>query len=152
MRSEYIGKFLMGQRWITEFKLGKPLAYTRELELTNMEKRALGVRRALVDLIVFYPERLELYEFQILPRWGKFGQLLAYLDLARQTDELRAWWDKEIVGIMVNALPDAFMEALCRKYGLQYRVYEPEWVFGYFETLRPRDYSPIQIEKIRGTA
>lgn len=151
MRSEYIAKYLMGQRWMTEFKLGKPLAYATSGEISNTEKRALGVRRALVDLIVFYPENLEIYEFQILPRWNKFGQLLAYLEMVRQTDELRAWWDKDIVGIMVNALPDAFMAALCRKYGLLYRTYEPDWIYRYMETLRPRDYTPIQLEPLRGT-
>jgi len=146
MRSEYIGKYLMGQRWITEYRLGRTLETALDLRLTLTQKKALGIRRALADLIVFYPERLEIYEFQVIPRWSKFGQLLAYADLARQTDELRAWWDKPIDCILVNAVDDAFLGSLARKYGLLYRLYTPEWLSMYFETLRPRDYTPIQLQ------
>ncbi len=150
MRAEYIGKYLMGQRWITEFRLGRALESSLDATLTATQKKALGARRALADLIVFYPERLEIYEFQVVPRWSKFGQLVAYLDLARQTDELRAWWDKPIEGILVNAVDDAFLGTLCRKHGLLYRVYSPEWLPLYFETLRPRDYSAIQLQVAAG--
>lgn len=146
MRSEYIAKYLMGQRWQTEFRLGRALETALDQNLTATQKKALGVRRALADLIVFYPERLEIYEFQVVPRWSKFGQLVAYLDLAKQTDELRAWWNKPIEGILVNAVDDAFLANLCRKHGLLYRTYTPEWLPLYFETLRPRDYSPIQLQ------
>jgi hypothetical protein len=145
MRSEYIGKYLMGQRWISEYRLGRTLETALDLQLTLTQKKALGIRRALADLIVFYPDRLEIYEFQVIPRWSKFGQLLAYADLARQTDELRIWWDKPMDCILVNAVDDAFLAALCRKHGLLYRTYTPEWLPMYFETLRPRDYTPIQL-------
>lgn len=146
MRSEYIGKYLMGQRWITEFRLGRSIDSALDTSLTITQKKALGIRRALADLIVFYPERLEIYEFQVVPRWSKFGQLIAYLDLARQTDELRAWWDKPIEGILVNAVDDAFLAHLCREHGLLYRTYTPEWLPLYFDTLRPRDSTPIQLQ------
>ncbi len=148
MRSEYIGKYLMGQRWITEYRLGRQLESSLHETLTENERRALGIRRALADLVVFYPERLEIYEFQVVPRWSKFGQLLAYADLARQTDELRMWWDKTIDCILVNAVDDAFLASLCRRHGLLYRIYTPEWLPMYFETLRPRDYSPIQVQTL----
>lgn len=148
MRSEYIGKYLMGQRWITEFRLGRQLESSLNQNLTESERKALGIRRALADLVVFYPEKLEIYEFQVIPRWSKFGQLLAYADLARQTDELRAWWDKTIDCILVNAVDDAFLASLARKHGLLYRVYTPEWLPIYFQTLRGRDYTPIQIQTL----
>ena len=146
MRSEYIGKYLMGQRWITEFRLGRTLETAFDLQLSLTQKKALGIRRALADLIVFQPDKLEIYEFQVIPRWAKFGQLLAYADLAKQTDELRAWWDKPIDSILVNAVDDAFLASLCRKHGLLYRTYTPEWLPMYFETLRPRDFTPIQLQ------
>jgi len=150
MRSEYIGKNLMGERWITEFRLGRTLETSLDASLTATQKKALGVRRALADLVVFYPERLEIYEFQVVPRWSKFGQLLAYTDLARQTDDLRAYWDRQIDAILVNAVDDPFLASLCRKHGLMYRVYSPEWLPRYFETLRPRDFTPIQLATPQG--
>jgi hypothetical protein len=151
MRSEFIGKYLMGQRWMTEFRMGRTIQTALDVQLTLSQKKALGIRRALADLVVFYPDKLEIYEFQVVPRWSKFGQLVAYMDLARQTDELRAWWDKPIVGILVNAVDDAFLAHLCREHGLLYQVYSPEWLPLYFETLRARDYTPIQLAVPQGS-
>ncbi len=150
MRSEYIGKYLLGTKWQTEFRLGRAIESALDQTLTVNQKKALGIRRALADLVVFYPDKLEIYEFQVIPRWSKFGQLIAYLDLARQTDELRAYWDKPIEGILVNAVDDQFLAHLCREHGLLYRTYAPEWLQYYFETLRPRDFTPIQIQQPGG--
>jgi hypothetical protein len=145
MRSEYIAKYLMGKDWHTEYPLGNVIALSEMQNYTDAQLRALTVRKARADLVVAYPDRLDIYEFQIIPRWSKFGQLLAYLELARQTDSLAAFKTLQIRGILVSAVEDPFIRVLCEKYGLQYEIYTPDWTPLYFETLRPRDYTPIQV-------
>ncbi len=146
MRSEYIAKYLMGRDWHTEYPLGTVIALSEMQNYTDAQLRALTVRKARADLIVAYSDRLDVFEFQLLPRWSKFGQLLAYLELARQTDTLAAYHFLPIRGILVSAVEDPFIRVLCEKYGLTYEIFTPEWLPLYFETLRPRDYTPIQVQ------
>ncbi len=146
MRSEYIAKNLMGQQWYTEFALGRTVTPTEALKYTEMQLRALDVRKLRADLVALYVDHLDIYEFQLLPRYSKFGQLLVYLELARDTDTLAYYHDMPINGILVAAVQDDFLQALCSKYGLQYKVYTPEWLPLYFETLRPRDYTPVSVQ------
>ncbi len=142
MIGEYITKYLAGQDWHANYKLGNVTRLDDIAGLTDAQIRAAGVRKAFADLIVLHPNALDIYEFQILPRWSKFGQVLAYLKLARQTDSLSYYKSLPINGIIVNAVDDPFLASLCQDYGIQYRVYSPEWLPLYFETLRPRDYTP----------
>lgn len=148
MRSEYIAKYLMGKDWHTEYPLGNVIALSDMSNYTDAQLRALTVRKARADLVVAYSDHLAILEFQILPRWSKFGQLLAYLDLARQTDSLQAFRSLPIHGILVSGVEDPFIHSLCEKYGLEYEIYSPEWLPLYFETLRPRDYTPLQVQPI----
>ncbi len=145
MIAEYIMKYLGGTQWSTNYKLGQLISPSLAATLTDAQIRALGVRKAFADLIVAYPDRLDIYEFQLLPRWSKFGQLLAYLELARETETLAYYRDLSIQGILVNAVDDPFLAFLAKKYSLRYEVFTPEWLPLYFETLRPRDYTPIQV-------
>lgn len=145
MVSEYITKYLAGQSWSTNYKLGNVIGLDTIAGLSDSQVRALGVRKAFADLVVMKSNSLDIYEFQLLPRWHKFGQLLAYKELARQTDSLAYYRNLPIDGIMVNAVDDPFLAGLCQKYGLLYKVFTPEWLPFYQETLRPRDYTPIQI-------
>ncbi len=138
-------KYLGGTKWSTNYKLGQLISPSLAATLTDAQIRAIGVRKAFADLIVAYPDRLDIYEFQLLPRWSKFGQLLAYLELARETDSLAYYRDLPIQGILVNAVDDPFLGSLAKKYGLKYEVYTPPWLNLYFETLRFRDYTPIQV-------
>lgn len=145
MISEYIMKYLGGTKWFTNYKLGQLISPSLAATLTDAQIRALGVRKAFADLVVAYPDHLDIYEFQLIPRWSKFGQLLAYLELAKETDTLVYYHDLPIQGILVNAVDDPFLCSLAQKYGLKYEVYSPEWLPLYFETLRPRDYTPLQV-------
>ncbi len=145
MRSEYIGKYLMGQKWYTEYPLGRTTSLTELGTLTDSQLRALDVRKLRADLVVLYLDHLDVYEFQLLPRYSKFGQLLVYKEIARETPSLAYYHDLTINGILVAAVQDDFLAALCEKHGLVYKVYTPEWLPLYFETLRPRDYTPVQV-------
>lgn len=145
MRSEYIAKYLMGARWITEYRLGRALESSLSETLTESERRALSYKKATADLVVFLPEKLEIYEFQVVPKWHKFGQLIAYKKLALVTDELRLYWDKAIEGILINAINDPFLASLCREHGLLFRVYTPEWLSRYYDTLHPFERTPTQL-------
>lgn len=145
MISEYIVKYLGGQRWTANYKLGRAINPGLAQNLTDSQIRALGVRKAFADLIVEHQDRLDIYEFQIVPRWSKFGQLLGYLELVKETDTLAYYHNLPNRGIMVNAVDDPVLKRLCEKYGLLYQVYSPEWLPMYWETLRPRDYTPIQV-------
>lgn len=142
MVGEFITKYLTGQDWHANFKLGNVTRLEDIQGFTDAQIRSLGVRMAFADLIVLYPDHLDIYEFQILPRWAKFGQVLAYLKLARQTSTLAYYKSLPINGIIVNAVDDPFLASLCTEHGIQYRVYSPAWLPMYFETLRPRDYTP----------
>ncbi len=148
MRSEYIAKYLMGKDWHTEYPLGNVISLADMSKYTDAELRALTVRKARADLVVAYPDHLDILEFQILPRWSKFGQLLAYMELARQTDSLAAFRNLRIRGILVSGVEDPFIRSLCLKYGLEYEIYSPTWLQLYFDTLRPRDYTPIQVQPL----
>lgn len=148
MRSEYIAKYLIGTKWKTEVRLGRLVSSVLDQATTKSERLILGLRRAMADMVVMYPDRLDIYEFQVIPRWAKFGQLLAYQELAKVTDEFRNWWELPINPILVNAVEDLFQQSLCKKYGIGFQVYTPDWLPFYMETLRYRDYTPIAIEPV----
>lgn len=145
MRSEYIAKNLTGKKWQTNYKMGRTISLADTAQYSDLQLRSLDVRRVYADLVVAYPDRLDIYEFQLLPRWSKFGQLLAYVEIAKETNSLAYYHDLPIRGILVSAVQDDFLAHLCQKYGLEYQIYTPEWLPLYFETLRPRDYTPTQV-------
>ncbi len=145
MRAEYITKYMQGKQWYTEYPLGRVVSPQAALTMTAAQIRALDVHKARADLVVAFPDRLEIYEFQVIARPAKFGSLLMYIELVKETDTLSAYWSRRVDGIMINAIDDPFLKRMCEKFGLRYEVYTPEWLDAYFATLRPRDASPIGL-------
>lgn len=145
MRAEYIVKYMQGKQWFTEYPLGRVVPLQQAATMTYAQLHAFDNRKARADLLVCYPDHLEIMEFKIVDAIRRWCPILMYRELVPETDTLRAYWNMPVKLILIVAIDDPVLKRTVEKYGIEYRVYVPEWLPKYMETLRPRDLSKSSL-------
>ena len=136
---EYLAKNYGRYETRTRVRLG---GYPKALDhpdLSEPERRALGVWRRWADAIVFMPTKLVLIEAKIRPGPEAIAQLKLYKHLLPKTPELAEHKGKPIELVLLFALEDKVVEQLARQEGIRVVYYKPPWVDEYLEVLYPRE-------------
>jgi hypothetical protein len=110
--------------------------------LSAEELRALGSWRRYADAIIVRGDRLTVLEASLVGNPGKLGQLLYYSRLVPRTPEHPEWANAPLSLLLLHALPDPSLDALCAELGVQVAVYNPPWVGQYLLTKLPRARRP----------
>ncbi len=146
MRAEYIAKYMAGKQWYTEYPLGRVVPLAQAATMTMAQLKAFDNRKARADLLVAFPDHLEIIEFKIVDAIRRWCPILMYRELVPETDTLRAYWNMPVKLILIVAIDDPVLKRTVEKYGVEYRVYQPDWLPAYIETLRPRDLTPSSLQ------
>jgi len=136
---EYLAKNYGKYETRTRVRVGTVPRSLDHPDLTDAERRALGVWRRWADAVVVMPTKLILIEAKIRPGPEAIAQLKLYKHLLPKTPELQAHKRKPIELVLLFALPDAAVEQLARREGIRVVYFKPRWVDDYLEELYPRE-------------
>ena len=139
MVSEYLAKHYPDYPTRTRVRVGSIHPELRPEQLTEPERRAVGVWRRWADAIVIMPDRLILIEAAIRPNPGDISQLELYEHLLPKTPELAEHKDKPIEKVLLFALEDPVIVSLARERGIQVVYFHPPWIDEYLKILYPRE-------------
>lgn len=139
MVSEYLAKNYSEYPTKTRVRVGSIHPDLKPDQLTDAEKRAVGVWRRWADAIVFMPDRLILIEAAIRPQPGDISQLELYEHLLPQTPELAEHKGKPIEKVLLFALEDPVIVEMARARGISVTYFHPSWIDDYLRILYPRE-------------
>lgn len=139
MVSEFLGKYYPDYAYKMRVRLGSLHPRLHPEELTDAEKRLMGVTRRWADCIVFLPDRLVLIEVAIRPSPGDISQLELYEHLVPHTPELEEYKDLPIEKLLVYAIEDPLIVSMARDRGIKVTYFKPDWIDDYLAILYPRE-------------
>ena len=114
-------------------------------DLTEEERRMLGVFRRWADAVVVTPREVVLVEVSIRSDTGDPSKLVIYGRLARHTPELAEYLTRPLVLELVVAVEDPVVTQLAKELGIRTRVYRPPWLPEYLAQLHRRETRPAQV-------
>lgn len=126
--SEYAAMAFPNARVLVNQRLGSGPPVPRGVEPTASTIQYLNNRRRFADLIVIEPKFLIVVEGKIVAEPGIISQLDLYAMLVPLTPELAQFKHLAVRKMLVTAVTDETMTALARKYGIEVKVYSPQWV------------------------
>ena len=138
MVSEFLAKHYGEYETRTRVRVGSIHPDLKPEQLSNGERRAVGVWRRWADAVVFMPDRLILIEAAIRPEPGKISQLELYERLLPLTPELAEHKHKKIEKVLLFALEDPVLVEMARSRGIKAVYFCPEWISEYMKILEPR--------------
>lgn len=139
MVSEYLAKYYSEYPTKTRIRVGSIHPDLEPDQLSDAERRAVGVWRRWADAIVFMPDRLILIEAAIRPSPGDISQLELYEHLLPQTPELAEHKEKPIEKVLLFALEDPVVVDMARSRGIKVTYFHPSWIDDYLKVLYPRE-------------
>lgn len=139
MVSEFLAKYYSEFATRTRVRVGSIHPDLKPHELTDSEKKMVGVFRRWADAIVFMPDRLVLIEAAIRPSPGDISQLELYERLLPMTPELAEHKGKPIEKMLVWAIEDPPIAAMARERGIRVVYFHPPWINDYLKILYPRE-------------
>jgi len=139
MVSEFLAKHYSDYPTRTRVRVGSIHPDLKPEELTDAEKRMVGVFRRWADAIVFMPGRLLLIEAAIRPSPGDISQLELYERLLPMTPELAEHKGKLIEKMLVWAIEDPPIAVMARERGIRVVYFHPKWIDDYLKILYPRE-------------
>jgi len=98
---------------------------------TKRKGREFLVGLRWCDAIYIKDDIVHIVEAKIKPDLGVIGQLEHYHDLFYRTPEFSQYKDKQVQLVLLTAWPDLEVKALCMKKGIEYVLYQPEWILPY---------------------
>jgi len=137
--SEFLAKYYGEYPYRTRVRLGSIHPELSPDQLSESERRMVGVFRRWADAIVFMPDRLVLIEAAIRPSPGDISQLELYKHLLPHTPELAEHAGKPIELLLVYAIEDPLIVSLARNRGIRVQYFKPDWVDDYLRILYPRE-------------
>lgn len=137
--SEYLAKNYSSYSTQTRVRLGSIHPDLKPEQLSDAEKRMVGVYRRWADAIVFMPDRLVLIEAAIRPSPGDISQLELYEHLLPHTPELVEHKNKPIEKVLLWAIEDPPIAAMARDRGIKVVYFHPSWVDEYLRILYPSE-------------
>jgi len=139
MVSEFLVKNYSDYPTRTRVRVGSIHPDLKPEELTDAEKKMVGVFRRWADAIVFMPDRLVLIEAAIRPSPGDISQLELYERLLPMTPELADHKGKPIEKMLVWAIEDPPIAVMARERGIRVVYFHPSWIDDYLKILYPRE-------------
>jgi len=139
--SEYLAKNYADYPTRTRVRVGSIHPDLKPEQLSESEKKMVGVFRRWADAIVFMPDRLVLIEAAIRPSPGDISQLQLYEHLLPHTPELAEHKDKPIEKVLLWAIEDPPIAAMARQYDIKVIYFHPGWVDDYLRILYPYERS-----------
>ena len=136
---EYLARNYPKYETRTRVRLGGVPKALDHPDLSEGERRALGVWRRWADAIVIMPTKLVLIEAKIRPGPEAIAQLELYKHLLPKTPELQPHKAKPIELVLLFALEDPVVEQLARAKGIRVVYFKPKWVDEYLSVLYPRE-------------
>jgi len=100
------------------------------------EKYAKGFRR-YADVILVKGDDVIIVEFDVRASQEGPASLEHYANLLPQTPELQDLTTKTISKLYVVAFSDPQIEQICKNKGIEYKVFTPEWIKGYWSKRSP---------------
>lgn len=140
--AEFVSEFYPEYESRTHVHLGSTPPRLKGRFAKPEDERLVGVFRRWADAIVMMPDRLILIEGKILPQPGVISQLNLYARLLPKTPELQEHKDKPIERVLVCAIPDPLLNAMCREEGIRVVIYRPKWVLTYLKIVHPWERTP----------
>jgi len=139
MVSEFLAKYYPDYPYKMRVRLGSIHPDLAPEQLSDAEKRLVGVTRRWADCIVVMPDRLVLIEVAIRPSPGDISQLELYELLVPHTPELAEYASLPIEKLLVYAIEDPLVVAMARDRGIKAIYFKPDWVDEYLKLLYPRE-------------
>ena len=139
MVSEFLAERYPDLPYKTRVRLGSIHPDLKPHQLSESEKRMVGVFRRWADAIVFAPDRLILIEAAIRPSPGDISQLELYMHLVPMTPELQAYKDFSIEPLLVYCIEDPVIVEMARQRGIKVVYFHPSWIDDYLQILYPRE-------------
>ena len=139
MLAEWLAETFPRETYLTRVRLGRIQPAAGAPELTDAERRMIGVHRRWADAVVLLEDRVLLIEAKIRPQPGVISQLELYARLLPHTPELASHAHKPIEMILLYAIEDELINLLAREKGIRCVFYHPAWVDAYLDELYPRE-------------
>lgn len=139
MLAEWLAETYPKETYLTRVRLGRIEPLLSATELTENERRALGVHRRWADAVVLLDDRVLLIEAKIRPQPGVISQLELYARLLPHTPELASHAHLPIEMILLYAIEDELINLLAREKSIRCVFYHPDWVDEYINELYPRE-------------
>jgi len=138
--AEYLEKYYSKHTYQMRVRLGSLHPSLRWEEMTEEERRMVGVWRRWADAIVVTDSEVILIEAAIRPEPGDITKLLLYEKLLYHTPELKdVISDRYVVKELVYALEDPLVVELARENNIRVRYFKPDWVDDYLKLLYHRE-------------
>lgn len=138
MVSEFLAKHYGEYETRTRVRVGSIHPDLKPEQLSDSERRAVGVWRRWADAIVFMPDRVILIEAAIRPEPGKISQLELYERLLPLTPELAEHKHKKIDKVLLFAIEDPALVDMARSRGIKTVYFCPDWIQDYLNILDRR--------------
>ena len=136
--AEYLAARWPHDRTITRVRVGERHPGLTQADLTDPERRMLGVWRRWVDAVIVLAAEVILVEAAIRPDPGDISQLDLYMRLWPATPEFADLRGRRARGHLLYAQEDPIIRQLALERGYTVEVWRPAWVDGYMESLSPR--------------
>ena len=136
--AEFVAARFPGATILTRVKLGPYTGAADRPELSEPERRMVGIWRRWVDAVVIEERQCWLIEGKIKPDPGVVSQLELYLELWPKTPEWGIYSGLPATGLIVTAIDDPLVRRMAVARGLVVEVYRPPWVDEYLKTLHAR--------------
>ena len=94
--------------------------------------------RRWADLIVDDDDKIRIYEIKMRPDQRAVSQIDLYKQLFIQTPEFEYYWDKPVTGILLTTELDESIAIQCKRWDIEYEVFEPSFIAEYRQVLRDR--------------
>jgi len=133
--SEYMRLRYPGYIHMQRVRVGELHPLLRPEELTEQERRMIGVFRRWVDGLVIMKRKMILIEGAILPDLGDVSKIEAYARLLPYTPELKPYIKLPIEKQLVFAIVDPFISTMFRERRIKPVQYRPKWIVDYIKTL-----------------